>query len=122
MSLVTIPIPAKTYNVGSVQIPPTAVPAGSSSMTIVLDVTQWTNPASVLSVAMEMSTDGGVTWVGGGAFTTHPNANGQFPGKSGAPLSTIMSFWSWPSSVTHLRGTVTITGTPIQTSGTITVN
>jgi len=117
----TVTIPANTYQVGSTAIAPTAVPTGASSLTITLDAMNWTNPLSRLDLAMEMSTDGGVTWIGGGAFGMQPNAQGQFVAKT-TIVTTVRAFFPWPATITHLRGTLTISGAAIQTSGTVIVN
>lgn len=122
MSLLTITIPTATYNVGSATIPTSTVPAGATSMDVLFNVTNWTNPDSRLTIALEISLDNQATWVGGGSSMTHCGADGTFRGKNGEVLTSILASFSWPSGVTHLRGTLTITGASINTGGTVTVN
>ena len=116
-----VTIPKRNYQTGQSEIAPTVVPLGSTQLQITLDVTDWTNPASILSMAMEKSEDDGVTWTGGGAFTSQPNANGQFIGKNGNVLTNLKTSFSWPSTVTRIRGAITISGATIRTGGTVTV-
>jgi hypothetical protein len=118
-----IAIPVVSRPVGNTAIPSTAVPTGAISMTVDLDFTAWTNPVATLTIALERSEDGGVTWVpAGGLFGLHPNASGQFVGRSGQVLTHGGVFVTWPPNTTHLRGTVTISGASIVTGGTVTVN
>jgi hypothetical protein len=120
MSL-SVPIQNKTYNVGQQNIPQRSVPAGTSRMVMTLDVTNWTNPAAQLSITLEFSNDGGVTWFpGGGVSGLGPNANGQFISPRGQPLTTVKVLdVNWPADVTDMRGSITISGGSIQTGGSI---
>lgn len=122
MALLTITIPTSTYAVGSASIPESAVPAGSTELVVTFNVTNWTNPASQLTISMELSTDGKASWVGGGASSTQCGADGTFRGKDGTVLTTIAAKWSWPAGVTHVRGAVSIAGASINTGGTVVVN
>ena len=115
-------IPNRHSQVGVTEIPSRPVEPGAAKLTIVLDVTNWTNPVSILSIAMEFSENGGSTWTPGGAFTTNCGADGTFRGKNNEVLTQITANWAYPPSVTHLRGTITIGGATIRTSGTATVS
>lgn len=115
-----ISIPNRNYQTGAASIAESPVTVGSSTLKATLDVTQWTNPASVLSVVMEMSEDDGATWVGGGAFTAQCEADGTFRRK-GVVLTEIGATFQWPPTVNRLRGTITISGAAIRTSGTVEV-
>lgn len=118
--MATISIPNRTYQTGVASIAEAPVLAGSSTLKATLNVTQWTNPASVLTMIMEMSEDNGATWVGGGAFTAQCDADGTFRRK-GVILTEIGATFQWPPTVNRLRGTITIAGASIRTSGTVEV-
>jgi len=122
MSLLTVPIPDNTYQVGSAPISAQAVPAGAVQMVCTFATVNWTNPLAALHIALEVSRNNQATWTGGGESTTACGSDGLFHNRSGGVLSTISSEFTWPSGVTHLRGTVTISGAAIHTNGTVVVN
>lgn len=107
-----VTIPNGNYKVGSSSMAQSVVPPGSSQLTLALDTSQWTNPVQQLTISLEQSQDGGATWAGGGSWTAVGDA---LPNP-------VVSAFQWEPTVTHLRGTITITGAAIHTNGTITVS
>lgn len=122
MAIQTYPIPTRRYNPGSASIAQAVVPVGASSLTLRFDTVDWTNPASRLVISIELSTDGGGTWLGGGATDMACLPDGTFRDRTGAILPTVAATFTWPANVTHLRGTIEIEGAFIRTGGSIEVN
>jgi hypothetical protein len=122
MALLTFPIPSNTYNIGSQTIASSPVPVGATQLLLIMDAANWTNPLSILDIAMELSLDNGVTWQPGGRAPMQCRPDGTFRGPAGTILTEAKSSFSWPAGVTHARGTVTIRGASIQTGGTVEVN
>jgi len=119
MALKTFLIPTKTYQPGVQTIPGSAVPPESTRMTLTLDVTNWSVPTVVVDVAMELSQDGGVSWRPGGRAPLQCRSDGTFRSPIGEILTQVTAQFSWPSGVTHARGTVVITGNSVRTGGTV---
>jgi hypothetical protein len=119
-----ITIPLATYGTGSVPIASTLIPGSVTSVTVTLDVGVWTNPLARLTLRLEKSEDGGKTWTGGGVpfEDVGPNSAGVFLGKNGLPRTIIVGFFTWPSTVTHVRGTLQIAGGTIRTVGSVEIN
>lgn len=117
----TVTIPTATYTTGMAPIASTKILGGVQSATITLDVSAWTNPLARLTLRLEKSEDGGTTWTGGGVpfEDVGPNSAGVFPGKDGLPRTSIAGFFTWPTTVTHMRGTVQMTGGTIRTGGSV---
>lgn len=122
MALQTYPIPTRRYNPGSASITQAVVPGEATSLALVFDTVNWTDPASRLMIAMEISMDGGVTWVGGGSTDMACRADGTFRDRAGNILSTVSATFTWPRNVTHLRGSIVIEGAAIRTGGSIEVS
>ena len=122
MALQTYPIPNRNYNIGTASIDQAVVPAGATSLVLTFATGNWTNPASRLVITMELSTDNGATWTGGGATDMACRADGTFRDRLGNILPTVSASFTWPPNVTHLRGSLTVEGASIRTSGSIEVN
>ena len=122
MALLTVTIPTRTYQVGSANIASSAVPVSAEEMVLTLDVTSWTNPAIVVDVAMEMSLDGGATWVPAGRAPLQSRADGTWKDYRGNVITAVSATFGWPSGVTHVRGEVIVSGANVRTGGTVVVN
>lgn len=122
MSLLTFPIPSNTYNIGSQNVASSPVPVGARQLLLIMDAVNWTNPLSILDIAMEFSLDNQVTWLPGGRAPMQCRADGTFRGPGGTILTEARASFSWPDGVTHARGTVSISGASIQTGGTVEIN
>lgn len=122
MALLTFTIPSNTYNIGSQPIAAAPVPVGAKQLLLILDAVNWTNPLSILDIAMEFSLDNQASWLPGGRAPLQCGADGTFRGPRGTILTEARASFSWPTGVTHARGTVTITGASIQTGGTVEIN
>lgn len=122
MALQTYSIPNRNYNIGSASIDQAVVPVGARQLVLTFNTANWTNPAARLVIALELSMDNGVTWTGGGATDMACRADGTFRDRTGAILSTVSASFTWPANVTHLRGSLTVEGASIRTSGSIEVN
>ncbi len=121
--MTTINIPATTLPVGTREFGPAAIPNGATSVDILVDRTvsgglnSLTNATQVILTVFE-STDGGVTWIAvasttciGGVFTMH----------GGLPLnSNDVGAMIYPDA-THIKGSVTVSGTSVTVAGTLTV-
>jgi hypothetical protein len=104
-----------------------AINSGISSFTLTFDRSSWTNPAATMNVQIDLSGDGGKTWntrdklgYGWCGFSSSGSAFDK------TKPSTILTCKCDPlhlcdpkSSQNHIKGTVTITGAAITTSGTI---
>lgn len=122
MALLTITIPLNLYNVGSQPIASSPVPVGAVEMMITLATAAWINPVAMMDIAMEFSLDNESTWLPGGRAPMQCRPDGTFRGPGGTILTETKARFSWPSGVTHARGTVTITGASITTGGTVDIN
>lgn len=122
MALKSMNIPTKNYQVGSNTLPAPTVPAGVTRMDIILNTANWTNPASKLDFSIELSKDGGTTWMGGGAVDMQCRDDGTFRDRAGNILATVTASFTWPSGTTHIRGTYAISGAAIRTGGAIEVS
>jgi hypothetical protein len=121
-------LPQGTYPVGTRTLPAANVPQGAISATLALSRAQWLDPAVKVSARFELSVDGGVTW--------SPDPSGQsvwpwgnFPltfesegDPSGRGTSNVNGDLGDPTNPNRkIRGTVTISGGPLTTIGTLTV-
>lgn len=87
---------------GQTLIPATPLTGYTSLLEILLTQSILGNSATQVQIALEVSYDGGNTWLPGGG-TTH-NGNG------GTSMGGQFSYSSVP---THVRGTITVTNGPI---------
>ena len=128
-----IVLPQGTYAIGSRTLGPVTIPTGVSSASLALSGTSMTNAALSLSLTLDLSLDGGVTW----ASTAPSHATDPFPVKvadmrggqldrSGAARATYyISVWGIPDPNNvnrQVRALVTISGTSLTTQGTLTLN
>ena len=112
---------------GDTPIPPTSLPASISSLHASLnrhttvDPTSWPNPATTLSIELQVSFDGGSTWAPGGGLTS---AGGTYLKKDGVTEQAVTTLdVEYAQSPTHVKGTITVTNGPLVTSGgSISVN
>ena len=111
---------------GATSIPATALPGFTTANTLSILIGQavganaltWAKPATSVVIALEVSYDGGNTWLGGGG-TEHIGA----PGSKLAAAAQFGGTFGYGNDVpTHVRGTITITNGPLTLSGAITVN
>jgi len=128
-----IVLPQGTYPVGSRTLGPAAIPTGVTSASLALDGTAMTNAALSLSLTLDLSLDGGVTW----ASTSPSQATDPFPvnvpdmrggqlDRTGAARATYyISVWGIPAPTNpnrQVRAQVTISGVSLTTKGTLTLN
>jgi hypothetical protein len=116
--------PLGNYGNGSRQIGPHTIPGQINSVSFSLlrcttaDPTIWPNASTTFSIAMEVSYDDGVTWEDYGGFSA---AGGIVPGKGGVGESAV-SKGTWPFSgpvSVQARATVTVSGGPLRSEGTL---
>lgn len=82
---------------------PVHVPAGSPRfVTIAFPSVDWVNPGHTMSVALEISFDGGTTWVGFGGFGGAESG----PVLRGDPWPSMRV--SWDGRVADVRGSVVV--------------
>lgn len=107
---------------GVTTIPVTAITGYTQSLSCL--VTQaaganailWANPATQVTIALQVSYDGGTTWVDGGS-SFHQ-------GSVGAKIATATQFggiYGYSAVPTHFQGTITIANGPITLAGSISV-
>lgn len=124
-SLASAPLPT-----GVTQIPSTPVSGFTTGIDCLVSqvvgpsALTWANAATSVTVATELSYDGGTTWLGG--------ASSGHQGGVGSKLGTVASFGftgsciygadSKPIIPTHIRGTITVTNGPLSLGMTITAN
>lgn len=120
--MATIPIPSQVYPPGVIALPQTPVPVGIDRAHLTLDAVQWTDPQTLLSVQLWLSYDSGVTWLPGGGGTARGEPDRR--GKTGLPLTTVAFMWTWPEPDNpnrRVKGTLTLSGGSLQTSGVLTL-
>lgn len=124
----TIVLPQGTYPIGTRTLGPANVPQGVSSVELQLDGTQMTDPALHLTVGLDLSLDGGATWastnpgVATDPFPVAMETQGGSKTRTGAPVPIYNLGTNIPSpssSTRQIKATVTITGTPLTTKGTL---
>lgn len=108
---------------GATVIPKTAVPANATSATLTLGrcttgaPTLWPNVTTTVSIALEVSYDGGVTFLPGGGFT----ASGGIFVRRGVESDFTTAIFGYSIHPTHIQGTVTVTNGPMVTTVSIAV-
>ncbi|MGO9375648.1 MAG: hypothetical protein ACLQBD_26660 [Syntrophobacteraceae bacterium] len=108
-------IGANSYT-GTVTIPPTTIPTGYTNFLVDIGCALWADPTSSAEVSLEISYDGGNTWMPwfsamlyGGTLNRH-----------GQPLSDALVGTTAPQGSSLLfQGTAVITGTLITSGITI---
>lgn len=118
-----------TYVPGTYNLGPASIPAGLSGVTLSLDGTNMTNPALQVSISLDLSLDGGLTW----ASTNPSSATNPFPvamtlaggakDKSGNPLAAYTLTCPIPGSGMtgrQIRATIIVSGQSLVTQGTLT--
>lgn len=107
---------------GTTPIPATSVPASVVSAVVSINrcttatPTNWPNATTTLDIALEVSYDGGVTWVGGGGVTGMSGGIAHQRDKvTEQPTSDLLL--QYPSHPTHIRGSLTVANGPLVTSG-----
>lgn len=120
-------IPATTVEVGQTTVGPVTAPSGSSLGTVILqrntagtgDLNSLT-AASTLTMEMDYSPDGGTTWLEVSASTV---VGGTFVTKGITAVQETLEFGiGQPLDGLQVRAIVTVTGTPILISGSLTVS
>jgi hypothetical protein len=124
----TIQIPKQTYKPGTYPIPETAVNKGISSATMTIDRSQWTDPAVTLTFKLDFSPDGGKTWFTGDnnqGWCAFGSKGGVVKDQKGNPIPSSIANCGCkdicnPANTTnHVRGTVTVVGGSLTTSGSV---
>lgn len=113
-------IPLGTYPSGTREFGPFSTPNGLSGFDIRIgsctsvEPTIWSNPATVVTVAMQFSYDGGVTYSPLGANSW--KSNGGIKLQRGAELiERVMSWRFAPDEPTNFKGQITVQNGPITT-------
>jgi len=122
----TVVLPQGTYPIGTRTLGPATVPVGVTQIELALDGAAMTSPALHVSMALDLSLDGGSTW-----NTPHPQVDpfpvtmtldGGAKDRQGNPLPkyTIGTRLPDPSNANRrVRAVVIISGTALTTSGTL---
>ena len=109
---------------GTFQIPPTSLPASTTSLALSLarctdaTPTLWPNTGTTIDVLLQFSADGGATWPIGGTLSD-AGGIGVFKGQQ---ISASFSSWSFsdqngPVVLTNVRGSIQVAGGPLVTFG-----
>lgn len=115
-------IPQASYPNGTTTIPKTALPANSTQISLVLNrcttatPTIWPNSTTTIAVDLQISYDGGASFVAAGGFTS---AGGIVHNLHGVDLMQSVGRWSLQAGATHVQGTLVIAGGPMLTSGSV---
>jgi hypothetical protein len=105
-----------TY-MGTLTLPPAALPNGLTSFLISIGVSTWTDTSSSVLVSFELSEDGGNTW----APWSSAVLQGGSTNKLGAPLQTAELGMSAPQGADLMvQGSAVITGSLVTTGITVT--
>jgi len=110
---------SRNYQPGTYNIPSTAIPVGVTKVTMTLNRTNWTNPASKVAFFFERSPDGGATWLFEGAFTAEGGAVTGPDGTVATQTSATFSFPDPTNANRKVRGTLTVSGVAFKTDGSI---
>lgn len=129
MAAITV-LPNGTYAIGTRNLGPASVPQNLTLAKLALDGASMTNPALHVELTLDFSLDGGTTW----ASTTPSRATDPYPlgitldggalDKSGNPRAEYFVNAPLPDPTNpnrRIRGVVTIAGTPLTTTGTLTL-
>lgn len=124
----SIVIPQGTYPIGTFNFGPAPIPSSVSRAEIDLDGTNMTDPALHITLQLDLSVDGGVTWstVSPGPsmvpFPITATMVGGALNRTGQPLSIYSLSANVPgvgSTARQVRGSVVISGAPLTTQGTL---
>ena len=123
-------LPQGTYAIGTRAFGPAALAQGLTTVELALDGSAMLDPALQLTVQLDLSLDNGVTW----ASTNRGPSTDPFPvtietrggskDRFGNPRATYTLATTLPQpqlATRQVRGTLTIAGTPLTTSGTLTL-
>jgi hypothetical protein len=110
---------AVPFITGDTAIPETAITDYVTGLSCMLLATAgnalaWANPATQVIFALEVSYDGGATWLPGGS-----SAHAGSPGSQIAALEQFGGVYSYGAVPTHFRGTITVANGPLALTGTI---
>jgi hypothetical protein len=119
--MATVTIPAGTYGPGTLSLGPVVVPSSAVRVDLTLDATQHTNPVIVASLAVDVSLDGGVTWIGNstpGDCAVGASRPGNSNAAVTADLRQIRLTYPLPAVANRaVRASVIITGGAVATAG-----
>ena len=116
----TIPIPSRTYPIGTTQFWPVTVPTGATTFDLKFDVSTFTDPTWTLNLTFDLSFDGGTNWVNVVGLTMPGGA----PDDNGNPIAVagFFSNLSQPNNANRrARGSLTLTGHNLTSAGTLIV-
>jgi hypothetical protein len=127
MASSTVVLPQGTYAIGTRVLGPATVPLGLTSVELVLDGAAMTDPALQVTLVIDLSLDGGVTW-----NSPHPDVDpfpigatfvgGATNEHGGGPLDFYRRGVDFPqptNAARQIKATITIAGTPLTTKGTL---
>lgn len=122
----TTVLPLADYPNGTQSFGPVAVADGVTVINLSLTrhttatPTIWPNASTTLNLSSEISTDGGTTWRSFAGFGSNGGTAFNDDGTESAASSITLSL---PAATNRqIRGTVTIAGGPLRSSGIITVS
>jgi len=111
----------RMYQVGTYTLAATALAANVSAVSIAFNRADWLDPLSKIRLSLELSLDGGATWIPGGAFEAD---GGVFIDRfTGLPVTESVAYFSYPepgNSNRKIRGTFEVIGVAFKTDATIT--
>ena len=117
----TLTIPDGTFSIPST---PFGIPSQRLQIDLARDTTAtptfWTNVSTVVDVALEVSYDGGNTWLGGGSFAG--SAGGIALDKNGNQLANSTLICTYVSPPDYVRGTIVVSGPSLVTQITVSVS
>jgi hypothetical protein len=80
----------------------------------------WPDPATTVTIVLQVSYDGGTSYLPGGSFSAK---GGRALGRNGAVLAQTAVTFRYSEPITHVKGTISVTNGPLVTSlATISVN
>lgn len=111
-------IPVRTFQPGVYPFGPGTVTGSVHVIVVEWDATRMTNSSLSVRFVLETSIDNGATWQAGGAIFAQ---GGQIDKNTGLPLVTGWARFGWDPALTNprVRGTLTVAGAALKTSGTI---
>jgi hypothetical protein len=106
-----------TYGPGVANLPPRSIAGALTSVGFDYDITQHTVAGTVVQALLEVSLDGGTVWRTIGGFRRPGGPAGSGPQ---GPATSAGATFGFPSGTNRMiRGSLSITGGSLTTSGTL---
>ena len=121
MATSSVVIPVGNYSSGTTTFGAVTAPAGTTTISFLLDRTLWSSSSVGVAFLLEICGDSGVTWQALAAATAVGGSVVPLPGQSAPTTSGVAATVAPPLPAGVLvRGSMTVANGTIHTSGTLT--